>query len=725
MNFLAAVIIALLQTAPLARADDVSAWLTRTQQRRRMESTLRYWNQADLSKLDARDRAWVNDRKANLRHALDSAPKPQLTFSAAEKIKLAFPSYDEWNRLTLARQRSKTALDSMRSADGSWEGATFLSPYLTAEYVLFLKVMGRLDDVTQAKATHYLLRIQKADGSFGSWDTGPSDPTITHAGMVALRMMGSVSAANRAQAWITEHHGEGKTLFTIRLLGAMLGTDSFPFDAKILDLDYLRSFPKLGIRSWASWIRSLAVPLLIVSGLHESRHLTPIQHHALKQLQGWLERITDPMGQLYISETTNIMGILAYRELMLHGYGNYDRQIEGGLAFIRKRLIEEDDEELRVKNPPSINWDTPNSLLGILGDSPSPDQIAPYRKSVQFLYQTQVLDTPGVWAERSPNVRPGGWSTVPENKFNPDTDGSAQVLVALRAVGNTDAQSVVQHLRAIRWLEGLQSVDGGWATFEKSLVPKKPGIMRAAFPLDEAMGLLKTPRWRLWKLLHQGLKFAFGLRHDMLLLMDYSFVDMTAHVVEALTGFGETREDPAIRRAMDFIRQDLGDHPVWFSRYGIDFFAGANAAIRGFLAAGEDMNDPVVTNALDWIEAHQNADGGFGQNFKSLSDFSQAGTSPISIPSATAHALLALVSGGRVFAPSAKRAAEYLVRSQQADGRWIENEPNSWAGGIYTVQYTELPQYLSTLALTRYQEALSDAQLDPKVGTTFYYSTAN
>src|SRR5688500_18075491 len=105
------------------------------------------------------------------------------------------------------------------------------------------------------------------------------------------------------------------------------------------------------------------------------------------------------------------------------------------------------------------------------------------------------------------------------------------------------------------------------------------------------------------------------LQKDMLLLVDYPFTDLTGHVIEGLSAFGYTVDDEPVRRGLEFIRKDLGKLPVWFSRYGIDYYWGTLAAVRAYLASGAELDRPFIREAVDWVKRHQNADGGWGQDF--------------------------------------------------------------------------------------------------------------
>jgi squalene-hopene/tetraprenyl-beta-curcumene cyclase len=75
---------------------------------------------------------------------------------------------------------------------------------------------------------------------------------------------------------------------------------------------------------------------------------------------------------------------------------------------------------------------------------------------------------------------------------------------------------------------------------------------------------------------------------------------------------------------------------------------------------------------VHWLATRQNSDGGFGEGCESYVERAARGRGP-STPSQTAWALLALVAAGRADSVTAHRAADYLTRTQCADGTWDED----------------------------------------------------
>src|SRR5439155_17450642 len=86
------------------------------------------------------------------------------------------------------------------------------------------------------------------------------------------------------------------------------------------------------------------------------------------------------------------------------------------------------------------------------------------------LLPLQELDVKGDWAERRPDVRPGGWAFQYANPHYPDLDDTAVVVMAMDRLrreaplaGETYEQPIA---RGVEWIRGLQSANGGWAAFD-------------------------------------------------------------------------------------------------------------------------------------------------------------------------------------------------------------------------------------------------------------------
>ena len=82
-------------------------------------------------------------------------------------------------RLTQAIKRSQAYILSQQHSKGYWIGELEANTTLTAEYVMFGHLVGRVDDIRQAKCIAYLLSEQLPDGGWALYYGGPSDLSTT------------------------------------------------------------------------------------------------------------------------------------------------------------------------------------------------------------------------------------------------------------------------------------------------------------------------------------------------------------------------------------------------------------------------------------------------------------------------------------------------------------------------------------------------------------------
>jgi squalene-hopene/tetraprenyl-beta-curcumene cyclase len=105
-----------------------------------------------------------------------------------------------------------------------------------------------------------------------------------------------------------------------------------------------------------------------------------------------------------------------------------------------------------------------------------------------------------------------------------------------------------------------------------------------------------------------------------------------------------------------------------------------------------DPADPVVRRAVNWLLAHQNEDGGWGEDPRSYDDPAWVGRGP-STASQTAWALLALHAAGEHGA-AMERGVGWLIDNQREDGGW--DEPHYTGTGFPSDYYINYHLYRLT-----------------------------
>jgi squalene-hopene/tetraprenyl-beta-curcumene cyclase len=128
--------------------------------------------------------------------------------------------------------------------------------------------------------------------------------------------------------------------------------------------------------------------------------------------------------------------------------------------------------------------------------------------------------------------------------------------------------------------------------------------------------------------------------------------------------------------------------------------------VPALVAVGVDGGDPAIVRAIEWLEQHQNDDGGWGEDLRSYTDRSWRGRGT-STPSQTAWALLALLAVDPQ-TPAVQRGVDWLVDRQRDDGGWDE-EPFTGTGfpGDFYINYEMYRLVFPLSALGRFLTATS------------------
>jgi squalene-hopene/tetraprenyl-beta-curcumene cyclase len=359
--------------------------------------------------------------------------------------------------------------------------------------------------------------------------------------------------------------------------------------------------------------------------------------------------------------------------LHLLGYAMDHPVLVAGLKGLEGFTVHEETSSgpiRRLEACQSPVWDTGLAAIALL-DAGVPGDDPALVDCTDWLLHEEIRST-GDWAVRRPNLSASGWAFEFANDVYPDTDDTAEIVLALRRVRHTDADAVTSAVdRAVDWTVGMQSKDGGWGAFDADNTSKLPGKL----PFCD-----------------------FGE------VTDPPSADVTAHIVEMLAAEGRA-DDPVTRRGVDWLLRHQESDGSWFGRWGANYVYGTGAAVPALIAAGIADDDPRIEQAYAWLIAHQNEDGGWGEDLRSYVDRSWAGKGA-STPSQTAWALLALLTRTEpadLHHNAIERGIGYLMRTQRDDGGWDEDHfTGTGFPGDFYINYHLYRIVFPIMALGRY-----------------------
>jgi squalene-hopene/tetraprenyl-beta-curcumene cyclase len=225
--------------------------------------------------------------------------------------------------------------------------------------------------------------------------------------------------------------------------------------------------------------------------------------------------------------------------------------------------------------------------------------------------------------------------------------------------------------RALDWLVGMQSQNGGFASFD---------VDNTRYYLNE-------------------IPFA-----DHGALLDPPTSDVTARVVTVLARVGRPQDKAALRRAIAYLRKEQEADGSWFGRWGTNYVYGTWSVLTALAQAGIGPEDPAIRCAVSWLEARQNADGGWGESNDTYAYRHSAAGKSVSTPHQSAWALLGLLAAGETGSDAVRHGVEYLLRTQQADGLW--SDPSFTAPGfprVFYLRYHGYCAYFPLWALAAYR----------------------
>ncbi|MGC4956263.1 squalene--hopene cyclase [Actinomadura citrea] len=617
-------------------------------------------------------------------------------------------------RIRTAAQALKAARDHLlllQSPEGWWKGELQTNVTMDAEDLLLREFLGIRDDADTTETARWIRSQQAADGTWANFHDGPPDLSTTVEAYVALRLAGDPPDAGhmiRAAAFVRGGGGIPATRVFTRFWLAMFGRWSWD-DLPVLPPEMMflpRWFP-LNVYDWACWARQTIVPLTVVAALRPVRPLPfsldelypgydvpPVRRRGLS---GWDAAFGALDKALHVYERHPAKGVRraalrraaewiiarqerdgswggiqppwVYSLLALHllGHGLDHPIVRRGLDGLERFTIR-DDRGRRLEACQSPVWDTALAV-NALADAGLPAGHPALERAAEWLIGEEVRG-PGDWSVRRPDLPPGGWAFEFDNDCYPDTDDTAEVVLALGRARLPQAEPAIE--RGVRWMAGMASRDGGFG----------------AFDADNTRALCRR------------LPFC-----DFGEVIDPPSADVTAHVVEAMSHRGMA-DSLVVKRAVVWLLKAQEPDGSWFGRWGANHVYGTGSVVPALIAAGVRPGKPAIRDAVGWLERHQRDDGGWGEDLRSYRDRTWIGHGA-STPSQTAWALLALLAAGER-GPAVERGIRWLVEHQRPDGTWDEDHfTGTGFPGDFYINYHLYRLVFPLSALGRYLKEIS------------------
>lgn len=604
-------------------------------------------------------------------------------------------------------------------------GELMVDATLVADMVIFHHWDRSVDKEWERKAINHIFEKQLEDGGWNIYPGGPPEVNATVKAYLALKLAGICPTDPRmlkARSVARSLGGPARMNTFSKLYLALVGLYPWRYLPTIpCEVILLGKWFHVNFWDMSNWSRAMLVPLAIINhykptrpiavkldelypeGIHKrdlklqkdpdtftwrnfflrvdkvnkfaerfvDKGIHPFRRKALQMNVDWMiERFegSDGLGAIFPAMLYSVIALKA------HGFSEEHPVLKGAIEQL-KGLEHQEKNSLRIEPCFSPVWDTAIVAMALHESGMRPDHPA-LTKAADWLISKEIRFR-GDWYHKNPaDVEPSGWAFEFENKWNPDVDDSAMVLLALRGIQASDIRKRDASIRrGLAWMLTFQCKDGGWAAFDK----------------DCTKGILE--------------KVPFADHNAML---DPECADITARIIELLGREGYSIDHPQVRRAITYLREQQEKDGTWYGRWGVNYIYGTWQVLRGLHAIDMDMQQPWLLKARAWFETVQNADGGWGESCDTYDDPACKGCGP-STASQTAWAVMGLCTFGDPDLPALRKGIDFLIHTQNRDGSWSEDEVTGT--GFPKVFYLKYDMYRNAwplLALSTYRKLIEE-----------------
>ncbi len=640
-------------------------------------------------------------------------------------------------RARQARHRAAAWLLQRQCEAGNWCGTLQGDASLESDYILLLAWLKREHSAPAQKAAASIRRQQEPHGGWSLFPGGDLDISCSVKAYFALKLTGQdphVEFMQRARDAMLCHGGAAAVDDVTRFFLALLGQISY---------DRCPALPPEFILppTWLPWnldrrdvcSQDLLVPLSIVWSrqplrkiklddgigelfLNESdrrpeipagetklgqrsfntddravtwleRHgIRPLRKRALKRAEHWITNRLVARDGLDAELTTVLWNVVALKCL-----DHDDHSPEVSYCHERlNELIVEEEATIRLQPGKSPLADTACALQALAAAQVDPAADA-WRRAADWLLETQLSRTgEGTRATagigESQRTRPEIGDTTLflqalhapfERGQLPSGQPIAGLVVSARFPDLRQARAAASRTdrlletceQARRWLLATQHSAGSWGS---TGTHSPAGFWsQVRFPGKASSNDTGSP-------------------------------DVTGQALHALGIWGMTVGDPAVDRAVEYLRDTQESDGSWFGRWGVNYVYGTWLALTGLSEVNVPREDPAVVRGAHWLLSHQQENGAWGESPRSYSASTTRGHGPTTA-SQTAWALLGLMAAGLEKHSAVERGMRYLLDHQSPTGAWRECEfTATWTPQRAYVRNQLSAVYFPLLAVSRW-----------------------
>lgn len=609
---------------------------------------------------------------------------------------------------------AKNALLAAQKEDGHWCFELEADCTIPAEYILMMHFLDERDLHLEQKIAVYLRERQNEAGGWPLYYGGTTDISCSVKAYFALKLIGdheNEPHMTRARKCILELGGAAAANVFTRIALALF--EQVPWRAVPCMPVEILLFPKwfpFHLSKVSYWSRTVTVPLLILCSIkpkainpkkinilelfinppHEEKNyfsvrsplnrfflsvdkigkkIEPfipsfIRKKALSKAEKWITKRLN--GEEGLGAIMPAM-VNAYEALHVLGYAkDHPHYIEAGNAL--KKLLVIQNNSAYCQPCLSPVWDTAIATLALQELKTEQRAIA---SALDWLQARQILTGEADWQDYNPDLAAGGWAFQYRNDFYPDLDDTAIVGWAMHQSGIARYGYSIK--RAADWLAGMQSKNGGFASFDQD---------NTHYYLNE-------------------IPFA-----DHGALLDPPTADVSSRCLTFFSFLKRQQDQRIVTHCLEYLLNEQEENGSWFGRWGTNYIYGTWSALVALKTAGIPHDHPAIVKAANWLKAKQLADGGWGENNDSYLDKEKDKQASTSFQ--TAWALLGLMAAGEVNSENVSRGIQYLLRTQMSDGFW----PDPWftAPGfprVFYLRYHGYRKYFPLWALAQYKRLMS------------------